>query len=87
MFFEYLRFGRRDRVRTSSKSKITYLHDHVFGEEHVTKLEIAVNDLLRVDVLHSLDELPHEITDFGFRQRDSVLQDVNQALKKFSQVL
>ena len=58
---------------TCGETKVSNLNLHVFGEKHVAKLQISVQDSLGVDVPGSGGNLAEIVPDFRFCQVSSVL--------------
>lgn len=43
----------------SGEAEVTYLEDPILGKEHVLRLEVSVDDAVRVDELARLQNLPY----------------------------
>ena len=56
------------------QSEVSDLDSHAGGEEEVAQLEVAVEDVLPVDVVHAVDQLGHVVADLGLRHNLGVEQ-------------
>lgn len=66
--------------QAGSQAKISYFDIEVLIEEQVTKLQIAVDDVLVVHVDHGLEQLPHEESCLGFGEPISAFDHLIEAL-------
>lgn len=65
-------------VDAGSEAKVSYLHQHIFSEEHVAQFEVPVYNLLLVHVRYTFRQLTHVVAHLRLRQRATVLQHVHQ---------
>lgn len=59
----------------SSQTEVTELHRAILSKENVLRLDVAMVDAFGVDVLHSTDQLHHEVADVLRLQRTLVKAD------------
>lgn len=50
------------------KTKVTYLHFHIFGQKHVSEFQISMDDTAVVEVPQSIDNLKDKVPHFRFRE-------------------
>lgn len=65
---------------SGGQTKVTNLDGHVVGEEEIAKLEITVDDVLAVDVVHPGAERRHVVACLRLRHRHATLEHVDQRL-------
>lgn len=63
-----------------SEAEVADFKTHSVGQEEVSKLEVAVNDLARMDVLHCQDELVDIVAGFHLVESLAALDQVRQRL-------
>ena len=61
-----------------SKTEISHLQLHLVREEQVAKLQVSVDHLTLVDVLHGYDELVDVVAGFNLMQALATLDQVRQ---------
>ncbi len=62
------------------KTEISNLEAHAVSEEQISKLEVAMNDLARVHVLHGSHELVDVVTSLNFVKTLATLDQVRERL-------
>ena len=77
----YLHFLFSLIIDSSRKAKIGNFELHVVIEQHISQLEISVDDIAVMYMLDTTDELTHIVPHLWFRQGLSVFQHVYQRLK------
>jgi hypothetical protein len=78
---QYSHFLLADILHSGRESEICDLGVHLVVDEHVAKLEVAMDNVLGVEVLAALHELTHVVTDLRLREGLAGLHHVHQRLQ------